>query len=152
MASVQPSSAHDESVRPRLLDASHPAMNSQLPARHFDVYGLRVALQGNWPEVLDELAVDFAWFESTAHAHVDVAVEIARGAPDFERYGAIPAAFVTPRNVVYQNGAETILDYSGRAIGVYNRPRGRLRLEGEDHHLVREAGYLRRSTPRSGRA
>ena len=129
-------------VSPDLLASAKGRTEGGVAVRHFDVYGLNISLEGTWPEVLDELAVDFAWFESTAPAGVDVTVEIVRGAPDFGRYGPISAAFVTPRNVVYQDGDETILDYSGRALATYNRRRGRFRVEGEDHQLVREAGYL----------
>jgi hypothetical protein len=109
--------------------------------RRFDVYGLGVALEGDWPEVLDELAVDFGWFAASAVA-ADVTVEVLRRSPDYDRYASIPAAFVTPRNVVYQEGARTVLDYSGRALGVYDRAARRLRIESEDHQLAREAGYL----------
>jgi hypothetical protein len=109
---------------------------------HFDVYGLRIALRGDWHEVLDELSVDFAWFRTADPGDVDVTVDVLRRRPDYDRYGSIPASFVTPRNVVYQNGSETILDYSGRALGTYDRRSSALRIEGEHHQLVREAAYL----------
>ena len=113
------------------------------PRVDFDVYGLSIGVTGNWPVVIDELALDFAWFRSQGGSPIDeVTVEVARQAPDFDRFGDVPAAFVTPRNVVYQQDDRTIVDYFGRAVSVLDRSSGRLLVQGEDKHLVHEAAYL----------
>ena len=114
------------------------------PARvDFDVYGLAIGVTGNWPAVIDELALDFAWFRAQGGSPIDeVTVEVARQAPDFDRFADVPAAFVTPRNVVYQQDDRTIVDYFGRAVSVLERSSGRLLVQGEDKHLVHEAAYL----------
>jgi hypothetical protein len=108
---------------------------------YFDVAGLRVAVAGDWPEVIRGLSLDFAWFRSEHGAAPDVTIEVERRAPDFGAYGELPAAFVTPRNVVYQEGPLTIVDYFGRAISVLDRPRNHLTVQGEDLSLVHEAAY-----------
>jgi len=72
-------------------------------------------------------------------AAVEVTVE--HRAPDFDALGAGVASFVTPRNVVYQDGARTIVDYFGRAVTVLDRATGRVVVQGEDEHLVHEAVY-----------
>jgi hypothetical protein len=114
-----------------------------MPAEaHFDVYGLRVRVSGDWPEVLEAISLDFAWFAADPSAdgpHVEVAIE--RRPPQFDALGELTATFVTPRNVVYQDGARTIVDYFGRAVSVLDRSSGRLVVQGEDHHLVHEAAY-----------
>jgi hypothetical protein len=93
--------------------------------------------------VIDELALDFAWFRSQGGPSADgVSVEVVRQSPDFDGFGDIPAAFVTPRNVVYQQQNRTIVDYFGRAVSVLDRSSGRLHIQGEDKHLVHEAAYL----------
>ncbi len=102
-----------------------------------DVHGFRVALAG-WPAVVERVALDFAWFRSEAGAP-DRTVEIQEREPDYEAWATLRAAFVTPRNVVYQHGATTIVDYSGRALSVWDRARGRLLVQGTDEHLVAEA-------------
>jgi hypothetical protein len=109
-----------------------------------DVYGLRILIDGDWPEVVEAARLDFEWFErpADAGAAADVRVTVERRAPDFDSQGDLTSAFVTPRNVVYQAGARTAIDYFGRALAVLERASGRLRVQGEDVHLVHEAVYL----------
>jgi hypothetical protein len=108
-----------------------------------DVYGLGVTVRGDWPAVVESLRLDFAWFErEPATGGEDVEVAVERRAPDFDRFGDLPAAFVTPRNVVYQDGGRTIVDYFGRALSVLDRRAGRLEVQGLDQQLVHEAAYL----------
>ena len=108
-----------------------------------DVYGLGIAVGGDWPEVVDQVRRDFAWFESPAPAmsSADIEVTIERRPPDFDTLGDGVASFVTPRNVVYQDGRRTIVDYFGQAVTVLDRVAGRVVVQGEDDHLVHEAVY-----------
>lgn len=108
----------------------------------FDVHGLRFEITSDWAEVVEAIRLDFAWFEQPQRgtgAVVEVTIE--RRPPDFERFGELPATFVTPRNVVYQDNGRTIVDYFGRAVSVYDRRRCSLVVQGEDQHLVHEAAY-----------
>jgi hypothetical protein len=108
-----------------------------------DVYGLRVSVRGDWPEVLEELRLDFAWFErAPGPGPSDVEVVIERRPPDFEGLGDIPATFVTPRNVVYRDGPRTVVDYFGHAVAVVDRDGARNVIQGEEKHLVHQAAYL----------
>jgi hypothetical protein len=107
-----------------------------------DVYGLGVRIHSDWDEVVENLRLDFAWFErngASTSRGVDVRVE--RSSPDFDRFGELPASFVTPRNVVYQANGKTIVDYFGRAVTVYDRRADAVVVQGEDQHLVHEAAY-----------
>ena len=109
---------------------------------HLNVHGLRVAAGGDWPEVVEELRLDFAWFEAPpGPGTADVELVVERGQPDYDAFGEVPAAFVTPRNVVYQVDGRTVVDYRGRAMSVLDRATGRLTVRGEDPHLVHEAAY-----------
>jgi hypothetical protein len=105
-----------------------------------DIHGFRVAVSG-WPAVVEQVGLDFAWFAAPqrAPAHVEVVVEEAE--PDYGRFGAVPASFVTPRNVVHQSGDLTIVDYFGQAVSVLDRRAARLVVQGRDEHLVHEAAY-----------
>jgi hypothetical protein len=109
-----------------------------------DVHGLRVDLTGDWPEPIDNLLLDFAWFERPGDGTgtPDVTLEIERRPPDLDRFGPLVASFVTPRNVVYQGDGVTVVDYFGKAVSVLDRHRSRLLVQGEDEHLVHEAAYL----------
>jgi hypothetical protein len=108
-----------------------------------DVYGLQARIAGDWPEVVDDLRRDFAWFEDqkgVGDPAVDVTVE--QRPPDFDSFGELPAAFVTPRNVVYRDRDTTVVDYFGRAVSVLDRRRSRIVIQGESPQLVHEAAYL----------
>jgi hypothetical protein len=113
------------------------------PATSLEVHGLTIRVRGDWPEVLEGLRLDFAWFDrSTAKGAAAVEVEVQRRAPDYDAFGDLPSRFVTPRNVVYQDGETTVVDYFGRALSVLDRRRGRILIEGTDAQLVHEAAYL----------
>jgi hypothetical protein len=106
-----------------------------------DVHGLRFDVRG-WPEVAGEVVRDFLWFEAQDGRPADVTVELEQGEPRWDAYGDLTAAFVTPRNVVYQNGSRTILDYFGRASAELDRAAGRIVIRSEHPHLAHEAAYL----------
>jgi hypothetical protein len=106
-----------------------------------DVYGLRASVTSEWPEVLEDLGRDFAWFQDGSSGEAAIRVSVQRAPPDFARFGELKASFVTPRNVVYQDGDTTVVDYFGRAVSVLHRGEGHLAVQGEDPHLVHEAAY-----------
>jgi hypothetical protein len=110
---------------------------------HLEVYGLEILVAGSWPAVIDGLRRDFAWFERPGPGPRPAAVSLTihRRPPDFARFDNAPAAFVTPRNVVFQQDGRTIVDYFGRALSLLDRSSGSMQIEGEDEHLVREAAY-----------
>jgi hypothetical protein len=107
-----------------------------------DVHGLLFDVRG-WPEVAEEVVRDFLWFDGDGGGRTpDVVVDLEQGAPRWDEYGDLTAAFITPRNVVYQDGSRTILDYFGRAVAVLDREAATITIRGEHPHLVHEAAYL----------
>jgi hypothetical protein len=132
--------SHTRPPRPRIP----PLMREpETGLAHFEAYGLRYSVGGDWPELVEDVRLDFAWFERpTALEGPTLRIEVTRGAPELDRFGDIPAAFVTTRNVVYQDGDRTIVDYFGRALAVFDRRRNHLLVQGEERHLVHEAVYL----------
>ena len=112
-----------------------------------DVYGLRVSITGDWREVVDAVAADFAWFaRATPSAErpsngPHVSVTISRRPPDASRFGELPQTFITSRNVVYRSGDKTIVDY-GPVLAMYDSRSATFTVEGEHEHLVHEATYL----------
>lgn len=113
-----------------------------VPTR-LEAYGLGITVAGDWPEVVEQVRLDFAWFErpGPGEGSPEVEITIERRPPDFDALGDSVASFVTPRNVVYQDGTRTIVDYFGRAVSILDRRTGRLVVQGEDDHLVHEAVY-----------
>lgn len=111
-------------------------------AAHFEFYGLSLRVSSDWPEVQRALELDFAWF-GRGELGRDPAIEVTieRGPPGLDSFGELPAAFVTPRNVVYQAPERTIIEYFGRAVSVVDRETGDLLVRGDDEGLVHEAAY-----------
>lgn len=109
-----------------------------------EVYGLRIWIEGDWPEVVEAVRLDFEWFERPGDVGggADVRVTVERRPPDYDSQGDLTSAFVTPRNVVYRAGRRTAIDYFGRALAVLERGSEALCVQGEDAHLVHEAVYL----------
>lgn len=106
-----------------------------------DVYGLRVVLDG-WQEGVDAVRLDFAWFQSEDRAEeADLRITIENMEPDFDRFGDITASFITPRNVVYQDGSSKIVDYFGRTIAVLDNENRRVLFQGTDLSITHEAAY-----------
>ena len=116
-------------------------MSGHTGARHLDVLGLTASISG-WPEIVDDVGRDFAWFERPEVARPAVSVVVEQRRPDYGQFGRLPASFVTPRNVVYQRGDTTIVDFFGRVMSVLDRTTGRLLIQGEDAAIVHEAAYL----------
>lgn len=104
-----------------------------------DVYGLRATVGGDWPDVTDELRRDFWWFRTNNTLAPALRLTLERRAPDFDRFDGLRSTFVTPRNVVYQDGGTTVIDYFGRAALVIDRKTGHAVVQGEDSSLVHEA-------------
>jgi hypothetical protein len=112
------------------------------PFAAFEIRGLRVGLWGDWPEVMEDVRLDFAWFERPPNGlPPDVVVRVERGAPDFDGYDGMPARLVTPRNVVYEQNGSRIVDYMGRALSIVDDHGSTVRVRGEERHLVHEAAY-----------
>ena len=114
-------------------------MEATAPAKAFDVYGLRVELTGNWPEVTDDVERDLWWFRAEARGIPDVRLTLEQGKPQLERFDGLRSSFVTARNVVYQGAAATVVDYFGSAATVIDRASGDAAVQGDDPELVREA-------------
>ena len=121
---------------PADLDAGAPAAGVDL-----DIHGFRAGLHG-WPEVIEQVGLDFAWFlEPKPAAPPEISVFAENTEPDFGRFGPVRASFVTPRNVVHQHGRLTIIDYFGRGLSIYDRDTGTLTVQSRYEHLVHEAIY-----------
>lgn len=108
---------------------------------HFAFYGLHIAVAG-WPEVLEAIGLDFAWFRATAGEEPSIRIRLERGTPSFDGLPAARASFTTTRNVVYQVDHRTIIDYFGRVLVVFDRARGEVSVQGNERSLAHEAIYL----------
>lgn len=106
-----------------------------------DVYGLRIQLEG-WTEALEATRLDFAWFEAAVDdGEADLRVTVECRKPDFDDFGEVVASFITPRNVIYQQGRRKIVDYFGRAVAILDPEKRHVRFQGNDLSITHEAVY-----------
>jgi len=115
-------------------------MTTGTTTANLDVHGLRATVNGDWPEVVEALRRDFAWFEAPPD-DAGLVVEVRRRPPDLDRFGPLRASLVTDRNVVYRDGERTIVDYLGRAVSVVDEGGRRFRLDGEDGWVAHKAAF-----------
>ena len=107
----------------------------------FDFYGLTVEVSCAAPELVEEVRRDFAYFQVPTDG-AQVQVEMRLNAPPYSELPAIPASFLTPRNVCYHNGKLSYIDYFGRGLVVFNRQARQCTVYGTDCELLREIVYL----------
>jgi hypothetical protein len=108
---------------------------------HLEIHGYRVRIECGIPAVLSGLADDFAFFRSTPGPD-ETSIVLLEREPDYAEYGRAEARVYTPRNVAYRLDRRTIIDYSGRCVGVLDPNAGSFQLSSLDHDLLYEAAYL----------
>jgi hypothetical protein len=122
------------------------ATTSAIEPVTFSVYGYSFALTGNCDFALEGLTEDFGFFADKAQTAPSqlrpVEVELVEAAPEYDCLPVCDAAVYTPRNVVYRHKGRRIIDFSGRALGIYDAKESRFRIVSQDPHLVYEAAYL----------
>src|SRR5665213_3412834 len=108
---------------------------------HFDIHGYKVRIECDVAEVLSGLADDFAFFACDG-AEAEIVLTLVEQAPDFAPWSNAQATVYTPRNVAYRKDGKSVVDYSGRGIGVHDLQTGSFHLSSLDHDLLYEAAYL----------
>lgn len=108
-----------------------------------NVHGVIARVECADAEIAARLADDFSQFHSTGPAAAP-AVELAliREEPRYEGLPPIRASIHTPRNVCYDAGDLTYIDYFGKALAVYQRSRQRVEVRSTRPQLLHEIGYL----------
>ena len=116
-------------------------MHEQVGAA-FDVYGFHFRVVADAAtRAAEDLAADFAFFRRD---EVDQPLEIALylDDPPYDDVPARAASVYTPRNVSFSEGSRTFVDYSGRALAIYDRAQHTFRVHSRDSDLLYEAAYL----------
>jgi len=116
-------------------------MLAQSNSACFDIYGYRVRIECDVPGVLNGLADDFAFFAAAASGG-EAVIKLEERQPAYDEWSAATACTYTPRNVAYRQDGKTVIDYSGRAVGVHDAQAGSFHLISLDHDLLYEAAYL----------
>lgn len=111
------------------------------PSFGLDIYGYRVQIRCCARDVLEGLADDFAFFRTEA-AEATRVIELLEQDPPYTLMPPATATVYTPRNVSYRHGGQTLVDYSGRGLGIHEHETGNFRLYSRERDLLYEGAYL----------
>ena len=118
----------------------HQEENSPKPTT-INVYGCEFILSGDGASALAQLLDDFQYFVCEG-ARKPTRVEIINAEPPYETVPEGVATTYTPRNVSFTRDGCTYIDYSGRALAVFDRSGPVFRVFSLDRHIQYEASYL----------
>ncbi len=106
-----------------------------------DVYGRTFRLHGSGSAALAMVADDFHFFIRQQVGH-PVDVELIAAAPPYDDVPAGIATTYTPRNISFSQNGSTYIDYSGRALAIWNRQAFTFKIYSTDDDIQYEASYL----------
>jgi len=110
---------------------------------NFDIHGCQIRVRCLDEDLLAQVRRDYAWFatdlsgERPSHQ-----IELVVAPPPFDALPPVRAAFTTPRNVCYRDGARNYIDFFGRALAVLDRDQGECNVHGTNPGLLHEIAYL----------
>lgn len=117
-----------------------------MKARAFflDVHGVIVRVDCGDAETAERLSDDFVQFQSLSAPAAAPAIHLVlmREEPRYDELPAIRASIHTPRNVCYDAGDVTYIDYFGKALAIYQRSRQRVEVRSARPQLLHEIAYL----------
>jgi len=105
-----------------------------------DFYGYVVRIEAQKP-LLVSLYRDYSYFWSE-EAAPNLRLRSFPRSPDYKKLPPVPSSFVTPRNIVFQRGRVSYIDYSGRALSILDRGRGTCDVFSAHRQLAHEVCYL----------
>lgn len=108
----------------------------------FKFYGLKIAAESSSAELIEEVRRHFAYFKTSETGDPNVTIELKQMAPPYGELPALPAAFFTPRNICFKNGAVSYLDYFGEGLAIYDRQQQHCLVYGTKGDLLHEIAYL----------
>lgn len=123
------------------MDHPEPAEPASVLSAFFDVYGFQFELRSSCRSAFDGLCQDFAFFRSESRQG-DRVLEIVLDSPGYENLPPLDAAIHTPRNIVYKDDKESLIDYHGRGIATHDRASGSFLVRSLDPDILYESAYL----------
>ncbi|HEY0796053.1 MAG TPA: hypothetical protein VGD64_09755 [Acidisarcina sp.] len=106
-----------------------------------NVFGIGVEVHSEDETALANLRADFAHFESEAITP-GLKVSLLFQPPPYDSVPPTEASVYTPRNISFHNGKVTYIDYSGRALAIFDDTLKSIRIFSTDRDLLYEAAYL----------
>lgn len=114
-----------------------------MPTLDLDFYGTGVHLESPSADVVDAVRLDFSYFatpEPAAPPALWIGHESA--APDYDALPDLTCSLATPRNICFERGDLTYIDYFGKALNTYDRRLNRCTITTPDAELAHEIAYL----------
>jgi len=102
---------------------------------------IRVRVESSEEEFNRSVEHDFSYFlapESTPYLHVIY----KRSPPDYDRLPELTCSLATPRNICFNNGRLTYIDYFGQGLNIYDKEANQCRIITTDIGLAQEIAYL----------
>ncbi len=112
-----------------------------MPDSTFDFYGVGVLAESSDEEFLRSVEHDFSYFIGSA-ADPFLRIAYSRSRPDYNALPEMTCSFATPRNICFNLGHHTYIDYFGQALNIFDRSANFSRIFTEDVELAHEIAYL----------
>ena len=112
-----------------------------LDSWQLNVYGCEFSLAGDGSQALEHLRNDFQFF-AVAATQNPTTIEVITREPPYQDVPDGVATTYTPRNVSYTQDGCTYIDYSSRALVIWERRKRSFRIYSTDPHVQFEATYL----------
>lgn len=106
-----------------------------------NLYGLVIEYKSDSPELEAEFLRPFKYFQDECITP-RVTIKVNIKPPPYEKFSNLKASFVTPRNCVYKNGNQKIIDYSGEGIVIEHKDKLIYEAYSTDKGLLQEICYL----------
>jgi hypothetical protein len=106
----------------------------------FDFFGLRIQVIAP-KALLTSLYKDYSFFLGD-EAVPDLRIRVFGRSPDYKKLPPVRSTQITPRNVVFQRGSLSYIDYFGKALSVLDRAKKTCHVFAREKHLAHEICYL----------
>jgi hypothetical protein len=116
-------------------------MEQSMPVCYFDFYGAGAAVESDEEEFRKSIEHDFSYFLS-AETDPSFRVTYVKAKPDYDSLPEMTCSLATPRNICFNNGHRTFIDYFGQALNIYDRRSNVSHIVTEDVDLAHEIAYL----------
>ena len=108
---------------------------------YFDFYGFTIRVSSDTAGLVEEIRRHFGYFSAPGGTE-EIHLEMRFAPAPYGQLPALPAAFITPRNVCFQQAGVSYIDYFGRGLAIYDRHEKHCVVYGTEHDLVHEIAYL----------
>ena len=113
----------------------------KVPGMIIDIYGLSIEVNADSPGLSLELIRPFKFFRKDG-IEPKIKIIIKEEAPPYESFPRMESKFSTPRNVVYKDKHNKVIDYFGKGAVLEDNKRNTYTLYGRDRNFLLEAFYL----------